>query len=143
MKVTLSPPNRRFGNLDWIGLTGLLGLLIARYIPVAKLIPFWGCVLRQRTGWPCLGCGLTRVADRVAHLNFSGAWEANPLGTVCAVLFGLAAVAMLLHLVFKLPIPEVRLTEREWTAVRIALPVVVLVNYAYVVVHTRFPHWLM
>lgn len=143
MKVLIPPRNRRLGTVDYLGLIGLVGLLIARYIPVARLIPFWGCVLREQTGWPCLGCGLTRVADRVAHFNFVGAWEANPLGTVAAFLFALAAVAMVLHLVFALPIPEVRLSEREWKAFQVVMPAILLVNYAYVVVKTRFPHLLL
>ncbi len=143
MKVFLPPRNRSFGTVDILGLAGLVGLLVARYIPVARIIPFWGCVLREQTGWPCLGCGLTRVADRVAHFNFVGAWEANPLGTVAAVFFALAAVATLLHLVFAMPIPEVVLSPREWQVVRVALPVLILVNYAYVVVKTRFPHVLL
>jgi hypothetical protein len=143
VKVTLPAPNRKFGLVDGLGLAGLVGLLVARYIPIAKIIPFWGCMLRETTGWPCLGCGLTRVADRVSHLNFIGAWEANPLGTVAAVLFALMAVVMVLHMAFAMPVPEVRLSPREWGWVRYALPVVILVNYAYVVVKTKFPHLLM
>ena len=143
MKLTLPAPNRKFGLVDGLGLAGLVGLLVARFIPVAKLIPFWGCVLRETTGWPCLGCGLTRVADRVAHLNFAGAWEANPLGTVAALAFALCTVVAVLHMVFALPIPDVQLSEREWGWVRYALPTVILVNYAYVVVKTKFPHLLM
>ncbi|KFE67704.1 DUF2752 domain-containing protein [Hyalangium minutum] len=143
MKVTLPAPNRKFSLVDGLGLAGLVGLLVARYIPVAKIIPFWGCMLRETTGWPCFGCGLTRVADRVAHLNFSGAWEANPLGTVAALLFALLAVVAVLHMVFALPIPDVQLSPREWGWVRVALPIVILVNYAYVVVKTKFPHLLM
>jgi hypothetical protein len=143
MKVLIPPRNRSFGTVDALGIAGIVGLLVARYIPVARIIPFWGCVLRERTGWPCLGCGLTRVADRVAHFNFAGAWEANPLGTVAALLFALAAVVMVLHLVFAMPIPELQLSPREWTVVRVALPMLLLVNYAYVVVKTRFPHLLL
>ncbi|AGC42824.1 hypothetical protein MYSTI_01476 [Myxococcus stipitatus DSM 14675] len=143
MKVFIPPRNRRLGTVDYMGLMGLVGLLVARYIPVARIIPFWGCVLRERTGWPCLGCGLTRVADRVSHFNFEGAWEANPLGTVAALLFALAAVAMVVHLVFAVPIPEIRLSAKEWRAFQVVMPVIVLVNYAYVVVKTRFPHLLL
>ncbi|MCY1016347.1 DUF2752 domain-containing protein [Pyxidicoccus sp. MSG2] len=143
MKVLIPPRNRSFGTVDALGIAGIVGLLVARYIPVARLIPFWGCVLRERTGWPCLGCGLTRVADRVAHFNFAGAWEANPLGTVAALLFALAAVVMVLHLVFAMPIPEIQLSPREWNVVRVALPMLLVVNYAYVVVKTRFPHLLL
>lgn len=143
MKFNLPAPNRRVGFLEVLGLVGLAGLLVARYIPVAKLIPFWGCMLRQTTGWPCLGCGLTRVADRVAHFNIPGALAANPLGTVGALCFAVLAVATVLHLVFAMPIPTLELTPREWTRVRIGLSVLVAVNYAYVVVATRFPHLLM
>lgn len=142
MKFHVPKPNRTLGTIDYVGLVGLAGLLVARYIPVAKLIPFWGCVLRERTGWPCLGCGLTRVADRVAHFNFSGAFAVNPLGTVAALFFALAAVVMVLHLVFKMPVPEVSLSPREWTVVKVAAPLLLLVNYAYVVVATRFPYLL-
>lgn len=143
MKVFIPPRNRRLGTVDYMGLMGLVGLLVARYIPIARIIPFWGCVLRERTGWPCLGCGLTRVADRVSHFNFAGAWEANPLGTVAAILFALAAVVMVVHLVFAVPIPEIQLSAKEWRRVQVVMPVILLVNYAYVVVKTRFPHLLL
>ncbi|MBZ4421190.1 DUF2752 domain-containing protein [Myxococcus sp. RHSTA-1-4] len=143
MKVLIPPRNRHLGTVDVLGIIGVVGLLVARYIPVARIIPFWGCVLREQTGWPCLGCGLTRVADRVSHLNLAGAWDANPLGTVAALLFALAAVAMVLHLVFAVPIPEVQLSPREWGVLRVVLPTLVLVNYAWVVVKTRFPHLLL
>jgi len=129
--------------VDALGLAGLIGLLVARYIPVAKLIPFWGCMLREQTGWPCLGCGLTRVADHVSHFHFLKAWEANPLGTVFALLFAAMAVMMVLHMVFKVPVPEVVLSVREWQWVRYGLPIAILCNYAWVVVKTKFPYLLM
>ena len=142
MKVYLPAANRTFGVSDTLGLVGLGGLLVARYIPVARLIPFWGCTFREQTGWPCLGCGLTRVADRVAHFQFASAWHVNPLGTVAAFLFALLAVVTVLHLVFALPVPEVELSPTEWQRVRIAAIGLILVNYAWVVVVTRFPHLL-
>ncbi|WNG39477.1 DUF2752 domain-containing protein [Archangium minus] len=142
MKVSLPKPNRTFGLADVLGLVGLVGLLVARYIPVARLIPFWGCALRETTGWPCLGCGLTRVADRVAHFNLAGAWDANPLGTVAALFFALMVVVMLLHLVFAMPIPQLELSPREWHWVRLGAAVVVLLNYAWVVVKAKFPYLL-
>ena len=142
MKLHLPKPNRTVGALDILGLLGLVGLLVARYIPVARLIPFWGCAFRQQTGWPCLGCGLTRVADRVAHFQFASAWAANPLGTVGAFVFALLAVLALLHLVFALPVPRLELTEAEWQRVRLGAIALILLNYAWVVVVTKFPHLL-
>jgi hypothetical protein len=142
VKVTVPKPNRTLGFTDVLGLVGLVGLLVARYIPVARLIPFWGCALRETTGWPCLGCGLTRVADRVAHFNIAGAWDANPLGTVAALFFALMVVVMVLHLVFAMPIPELHLSPTEWHWARIATATVVLLNYAWVVVKAKFPYLL-
>ncbi len=138
MRLTWPKPNREIGVIDALGITGVCGLLVARFVPIARL-PFWGCVLRQTTGWSCLGCGLTRVADRVSHLNFASAWDANPLGTVAAALFVAAIAATAVHLAFKVPLPQVDLTPREWWYVRIALGVIVLVNYAWVVIKYRYP----
>ena len=143
VKLTFPKPNRTPGLVDALGLLGIVGLLVARYIPVAKLIPFWGCALRRTTGWPCLGCGLTRVADRVSHLNIAGAWDANPLGTVAALGFVLLAVLTVLHLVFAFPIPQVELSPTEWHRVRIAMGVLVVINWAWVAMKAKFPHLLL
>lgn len=141
MRVTWPAPNRTFGIIDGLGLAGLVGLLVARYVPVAKL-PFWGCYIRETTGWPCLGCGLTRVAENVSHGRIDVAWSVNPLGTVAALLFAVCIVASLLHLLFKVPLPDVQLSRGEARFARFALVVLVLVNYGFVVVKTRFPYVL-
>lgn len=122
-----------------LGLTGVLGLLVARFVPIATL-PFWGCVLRRNTGWPCLGCGLTRVADRVSHGNLAGAWDANPLGTIFALLFVVAGVATVLHLAFRVPIPEVELSPRERLFLRVTLVVAVAGNWAFIAARAKAPH---
>ena len=124
-----------------MALAGVLGLLVARYIPVARL-PFWGCVFRELTGWPCPGCGLTRVADRVSHLNFSGAWDASPLGTMAALGFVAAIVLSMLHLAFRMPVPSVRLTPLERSAGCILLVLAILGNWSWVAVKMRFPELL-
>lgn len=141
MQLTWPAPNRRFGVIDALALVGVVGLLVARFIPVARL-PFWGCVLRETTGWPCFGCGLTRVAERMSHFNFAGAWDANPLGMVAAALFMLCILASLLHLSLGVPLPEVTLTEREKTFARAGVVMLVLVNYVWLVMKTRFPELL-
>lgn len=142
MHVTWPPRNRRITAVDGLGLTGLLGLLVARFIPVAKIIPFWGCAFRQLTGWPCPGCGLTRAADRFAHLHFAWAWEANPLGTIGAGVFALLAVYSFLHLVFGVPVPKVELSRREERVLQVLTVVAVILNYGFVIMKTRFPHGL-
>lgn len=129
MKVDWPKPNRNPGAVDFLGLLGLLGFAIARFIPVAKWLPFWGCPLRQRTGYPCPGCGLTRVAERVAHGNLSGAWEANPLGTMAALAFAVMGLWALAHLIFKVPVPNLSLTHREGWWFRVGLVIALAINY--------------
>ena len=125
--------NRTFGALDALAVIGLIGLAVARFVPIATLIPFWGCGFRKLTGIPCPGCGLTRVADRFSHFNVLGALKANPLGTVAASLFAAAIVASALHLAFKVPIPELVLEEKEWHRVRWGAFSLFGLNYAWVI----------
>src|SRR5277367_2008444 len=140
MTVRWTPRARVFGFLQALGLAGFLGLLAARFLPLERL-PFWRCVFKEHTGWPCPGCGLTRVAVRVAHGDLAGAFDANPLGTVAALGFAACAVLALLQLLFALPVPLVTLNEKEARATRVAILSAVAVNYAVVVVRVRFLGW--
>lgn len=121
-----------------MGVIGLVGLLVARFVPVARLIPFWGCTFRKVTGYPCPGCGLTRAADRFAHFHWLGAIKANPLGTVAAFFFAVCVIASFVHLVFRVPIPEIVLDDREWRRMRWAVGLSVVANYAFVIVGHRY-----
>ncbi len=140
MQVVYPAPNRSLGTIDVLGIVGLIGLFVARFIPVAVWIPFWGCTFREWTGIPCPGCGLTRAADRFAHFNVLGALAANPLGTVAAAGFGLAAVASVVHLAFKVPLPELILSENEWRWVRWVAVSAFVVNYVFVILAHRLWH---
>jgi Protein of unknown function (DUF2752) len=140
MTVWWSPRARAFGFLQALGLAGLLGLLAARFLPLERL-PLWRCAFKEHTGWPCPGCGLTRVAVRVAHGDLAGALDANPLGTLAALGFAACAVLAALQLLFALPVPVVTLNEREARATRVAILTAVAVNYAVVVVRVRFLGW--
>ena len=138
MELTWSQPHRNLTLLDGLGLTGAVGFAVARFVPVARL-PFWGCALRRATGWPCPGCGLTRVADHLAHFRFGPAWEANPLGTVAALLFALTTLFAVVHLGFRTAVPLLKLEPREARVLRWTVALLVVLNYAWVVVKTRFP----
>lgn len=139
MQVSWPKPNRTFGPFDVLGVIGLIGLFVARFIPVARLIPFWGCLFRKVTGIPCPGCGLTRAADHFAHLHWLTALKSNPLGAVGAFVFAVLAAWTVLHLAFKVPFPDVTLSDREWRVARYAVGVAVVLNYAFVIVQHRFP----
>ena len=140
MTLRWQAQGRHFGFLHALGLSGVFGLLAARFLPLASL-PFMHCTLRESTGWPCPGCGLTRVAVRMAHGDIGGALDANPLGTVAAVGFiGCAAFAALQAL-FRLPVPHLTLSEREARISRAAIVSAIVLNYAVVVVRVRFLGW--
>lgn len=141
MKLDWPARNRSIGIVDALAITGLAGLLVARFVPIARL-PFWGCALRQSTGIPCLGCGLTRVADHVSHFDLPAAWAANPGGTLGALVFVACIVASVAHLLFAVPIPKVTLSSGERLALKAALVSGVVVNYAYLVVKAKFPSLL-
>ncbi len=141
MQLVIPQRNRIFGPLDAIALIGVVGFAVARWIPIATIIPFWGCGFRKVTGIPCPGCGLTRVADRFAHLNVLGAFKANPLGTVAAALFAGAIVTSVIHLAFRVPVPELVLEEKEWARVRWASLFLFAANYAFVIFAHTTLHW--
>ena len=136
MTVDWTPRQRRFTLLHALGLAGVMGLLVARFVPVARL-PFWHCVFREHTGWPCPGCGLTRAADGLAHLRLGFAFESNPLGALVGCLLAAAAVVGLVQWVFRLSLPVPRLSASEARAGRAAVVAAVLANYAFVIVQTR------
>jgi hypothetical protein len=136
MTFTWTPRERRFTLLHGLGLLGVLGLLVARFVPVARL-PFWGCALRAHTGWPCPGCGLTRAADGLAHLRFGAAFEANPLGALAGCLLAGAAVLGLIQWAFRLSLPEPQLSPHEARTGRVALVAALVANYVFVIVQTR------
>lgn len=138
MHWVIPPKNREVGFVDALGMMGVVGLLVARYIPVARL-PFWGCWLRKATGWPCPGCGLTRAAERISLGQWWSAFDVNPLGALAFILLGALALMSFLHLAFAMPIPELRMNEKEARWTRIVLGILVLLNYSYVVIRTRFP----
>ena len=136
MTLDWTPRERRFTLLHALGLAGVMGLLVARFVPVAHL-PFWRCALREHTGWPCPGCGLTRAAEGLAHLRLGFAFESNPLGALVGCLLATAAVLGLLQWVFRLPLPVPRLSPGEARAGRATVVAALLANYAFVIVQTR------
>ena len=141
MQLVIPRPNRSFGTVDALAIIGVIGLAIARWVPIAMIIPFWGCGFRKLTGIPCPGCGLTRVADRVAHFNVLGALKANPLGTVAALMFAVAVVASAVHLAFGVPLPDLQLNDKEWKRLRWAAIGLFLANYGFVIFAYRVLHW--
>ena len=137
MNVSLGPRDRTITSFEVLGFVGLLGLFVARFIPVARLIPFWGCGFRKLTGYPCPGCGLTRAADHFAHFHLWTAFISNPLGMIGAFCFAIAAGWSLLHFAFKVPTPRLFLDDDDWKRLRNLAIVLFVFNYAFVIVQHR------
>jgi hypothetical protein len=108
---------------------------------VARIVPFWGCAFRKITGWPCPGCGLTRVADHFSHFHFLNAFFANPLGALGAAVLVVMAVWSFLHLVFKVPVPTLVLNDRDWRIIRNVGLTAAALNYLFVIGQHR--HWFV
>lgn len=122
-----APGGVEFGLI--YGVIAVLGLLAARFLPVARLAPC--CPFLQLTGIPCPTCGGTRAAVLLAHGNVSAALFMNPLTTLAflgALLF--LFLTMLLR-TLGLPRIAVDLTDRETNAVRALAVLAVLVQWVY------------
>jgi len=128
------PPKPTVGLLEVYGGIGVIMLLVARFIPLARL-PYWGCGLRKLTGYPCLACGMTRSFDWFMQGRILDALLINPLGFLLAVL----SVVGVLYLVLRplrLPRLEVELSDRASFWVRIVAVVLIFANWGYLVTRT-------
>ncbi|MGN1306887.1 MAG: DUF2752 domain-containing protein [Faecousia sp.] len=89
-----SSKQRLFRLLRNIGIACLLGsayALICTHFGVNIPCPF-----RKLTGFLCPGCGVSRLCLCLLHLDFAGAWAANP------VIFSLLPLAAVLALRFSI-----------------------------------------
>jgi hypothetical protein len=99
-------------------------------------LPWLVCPFRTVTGYPCLTCGATRCAIAFSHGHLSMAWSWNPLAFIalCSVaLFDLYAAVILLARGPRLRVID--WTRAEKNAVRIAVVMLILVNWAYLLAH--------
>ncbi len=128
------PARPTVGLLEIYGAIGVVLLLVARFVPLARL-PYWGCGLRKLTGYPCLACGMTRSFDWFAQGRLLDSFLVNPLGFLLAV----ASVVGVVYLVLRplrLPRLEVELSDRAGFLVRVAAIVLIFANWGYLVTRT-------
>lgn len=122
--------NELDAELLWLGILGGGGLIAVAWIVLGLPTPH--CFFRAITGLPCLTCGGTRCARYLlaGHPSVALAW--NPLvflGIVLATVF-LAYAAVVVA--FRLPRLRIRFaTPREADIARIAVAVVAVVNWIY------------
>ncbi|MDP9097508.1 MAG: DUF2752 domain-containing protein [Verrucomicrobiota bacterium] len=133
--VRRRPPAEGF-NHELIWLVVSVAAVVAGGVWLGLGLPWLGCPFRAVTGYPCLTCGATRCAIAFSHGHLSTAWSWNPLAFIalCGVaLFDLYAVAVLLARGPRLRVID--WTRAEKNAVRVAVVVLIAVNWAYLVAH--------
>jgi Protein of unknown function (DUF2752) len=121
-------------ELVWLAVS--VAALIGGAVWLGLGLPGLRCPFLAVTGYPCLTCGATRCTIALLHGNVSLAWSWNPLAFValCGVaLFDLYAAMVLLTRWPRLRIVE--WTRAEKNAVRIAVLVLIVVNWAYLLAH--------
>jgi len=117
-----------------------LGLIFAAIGVVGLLhldrLPFALCYLKLLTGLPCPTCGSTRALGRLFALDVPGALIMNPVTTLAAFAVALWAAADLALLPQKRAL-GVELSPRARRALRIAVVVAVVANWAFLLAAGR------
>ena len=125
------PPQPTVGLLEIYGAIGLFLIVVARFVPLARL-PYWGCGLRNLTGYPCLACGMTRSFDWFAQGRILDSLLINPLGFLLAVLSVVGVVYLLLR-PLRLPRLEIELSDRASSWARLLAIALIFANWGYLV----------
>lgn len=121
-------------ELVWLAVS--LASLLAGGVWLQLGLPMLRCPFHTITGYPCLTCGTTRCAIALAQGNFLAAWSWNPLAflALCGLaLFNLYAVIVLPTGASRLRLVD--FTRAEKNAVRIAVIVLISVNWVYLLEH--------
>ncbi|MFV0416377.1 MAG: DUF2752 domain-containing protein [Chthoniobacterales bacterium] len=126
------PAGSRETDLEGLFLLLLPVLAIPAFAWMHYGIPLPKCPLMLGLGLPCLTCGGTRCASALAELNFSAAFQANPLIFLTAVMLAAAWIYCLIVKIFRLP--HLRLywmDKRLANTIRLIVVLALLLNWAY------------
>jgi hypothetical protein len=125
------------------GVPGLGAMLAAVTALAAVLAAGWtgagfpgpACPFRAWTGWPCLGCGSTRMLVALVHGEPAVALARNPLAFVGLVAVMGWGVVSAIGLAIDVPRYRVALGARETIAVRVLAVGAIIAGWAYLVRH--------
>jgi hypothetical protein len=123
------PRDIEFGII--YGGIALLILLVLRFTPVQHVLP--GCIFKGLTSFPCPTCGATRALLLLVQGDVAASLTMNPLVSLLALGACLVFPVSLLAFFLQLPRPSVELTEREHVVIGVAVLVLVLMNWSYLV----------
>jgi hypothetical protein len=92
------------------------------------------CVFKGLTGIPCPTCGATRSVVHLSHGDILTAFTMNPLTTLCLMTAVLCFIYGLLSAAFHLPRIGFFFTDKERTAMRAGVVMLLLVQWAYLII---------
>ncbi len=136
--MRLSLIDRRQGGTPFALIFGgmaFLAVVAARITPLVSFLP--PCRFKSIFGVPCPTCGAGRAVTAIAHADVLLAVVMNPL---CSAVLILALVAFVLGSVsslLRLQYPNVELSATEQEALRIAVIVLFLANWAFLIIEHR------
>jgi hypothetical protein len=114
------------------GTIAIMALIAARFLPILEMMP--SCLFRAFTGIPCPTCGATRSLVHLAHGNLSASFDMNP-AVALAIFASMLLAAYDLAALFSGSRISLALTPRESTLIRAGAVVVLLANWAYLVLN--------
>ncbi len=135
MHMTLA--GRKPGQIEFGIIYGgivLLGLVVTRFFHATQFLP--GCVFRSLTGIPCPTCGSTRAMNFLAEGKIIAALSMNPLVAAAIISSLLYLAYTLITLVFTLRRVNVVLDERGQAGLRVAIVLLVALNWLYLIITT-------
>lgn len=129
----------RFANepdheLIWLAVSATS--VVGGAVWLALALPWPRCPFLALTGWPCVTCGATRCTIAFLHGDFLSALRWNPLAFVafCVLIaFDLYAAIVLVGRTLRLRIVDWTVTEKNLA--RIALPILLALNWIYLLAH--------
>jgi len=129
-------PQKHWDRWDYTAVIAAIGGVVAALLLYFEL-PFFSCMFRWLTGWPCISCGLTRATLSLVRGQVVEALHYNPLGLLVELCFiGAALWGALSRLRgWKRPLLYFSPKERQWLW-RLGV-VLVLLNYAHIIAYHR------
>jgi hypothetical protein len=113
------------------GTIAILAIFAAHVLPLADLLP--SCVFKAMTSIPCPTCGATRSLMHLAHGDIVAAFRMNPLFALTVIAAFLALLFDAASLLGNLPRISLVLTPSDATRIRIALVLIFLMNWMYLI----------
>lgn len=125
-----APDRIEFGII--YGVIALVMLGVGWLPPILSFAP--DCVFKGLTGIPCLTCGSTRSVMHLSHGNMLSAFAMNPLTTLCLMSAVLYFIYSLMSVAFHLPRISFLLTDNERNVMRAGVVMLLLVQWAYLII---------